>query len=334
MSKSRIYKTPQRILGLSQDELEKIKEQFPYFQPARLLALKRDQAAGQSTDQQLSSASVYSHDRKALYDYLKKKKQTEAPAAPVEEVPSVTEKPIQEESTQPIAEVITPEEENHPDTPAHDAAVIPTEESPVTADEQTLVEQEVEHIAEEQTSTIQEEEAITATDTITEEAALSPATEPQEEEEGEDDAPSQIAPADERRFIIADHTFDEWLDHFKKGKHSVKKTIEEIPQARQEAADELDRLIESSLPATYFHDKLESETQYAKGLEHFIASEKKKKAPAAKPTDYSLVTETLAKIYERQGLVDKAISAYEQLSLKNPEKSAYFAVQIERLKTK
>ncbi|MBS1594629.1 MAG: hypothetical protein JST90_09900 [Bacteroidetes bacterium] len=328
MSKSRIYKTPQRILGLSQNELEKIKEQFPYFQPARLLALKRDQTAGQSTDQQLSSASVYSHNRKALYDYLKKKKQTEAPAVPVEEVQPVTEEPIHEEYTQPIAEVITPEEENRPDIPENDTAAIPTEQSPVTADEQTLVEQEVAHIAEEQTSAIQEEEA------IAEEAALSPATEPQEEEEEEDDAPSEIAPAEERRFIIADHTFDEWLDHFKKGKHSVKKTIEEIPQARQEAADELDRLIESSLPATYFHDKLESETQYAKGLEHFIASEKKKKAPAAKPTDYSLVTETLAKIYERQGLVDKAISAYEQLSLKNPEKSAYFAVQIERLKNK
>ncbi|MBS1623470.1 MAG: hypothetical protein JST83_05590 [Bacteroidetes bacterium] len=114
----------------------------------------------------------------------------------------------------------------------------------------------------------------------------------------------------------------------------MKKTIEEIPQARQEAADELDRLIESSLPATYFHDKLESETQYAKGLESFIASEKKKKAPAVKATDYSMVTETLAKVYERQGLVDKAIAAYEQLSLKNPEKSAYFAVHIERLKNK
>ncbi|MBS1616965.1 MAG: hypothetical protein JST76_00490 [Bacteroidetes bacterium] len=330
MSKSHIYKTPQRILGLSQDELEKIKEQFPYFHPARLLALKRDHAAGQNTDQQLSSASVFSHDRKALYDYLKKKKQTEAPAEPIEEVQSVTV-PIQEASTPPVAEVITPMEEVQQDTFAEETEIASTESTP---DDQVLVEQEVVHIAEEQTSTIQEEEAIAATDTITEEAALSPATEPQEEEEEEDDAPSEIAPADERRFIIADHTFDEWLDHFKKGKHSVKKTIEEIPQARQEAADELDRLIESSLPATYFHDKLESETQYAKGLENFIQSEKKKKAPAAKPTDYSLVTETLAKIYERQGLVDKAISAYEQLSLKNPEKSAYFAVQIERLKTK
>lgn len=329
MSKSRIYKTPQRILGLSQDELEKIKEQFPYFQPARLLALKRDQASGQGTDQQLSSASVYSHDRKALYDYLKKKKQTEAPLAPVEEVQSVTE-PIQEASTPPVAEVITPVEEVQQGTFAEETEIAATEPTP---DDQVLIEQEVAHIAEEQTSTIQEEEAITATDTITEEATLPPAEDDTEEPE-EDHPVPEMETVDERRFIIADHTFDEWLDHFKKGKHSVKKTIEEIPQARQEAADELDRLIESSLPATYFHDKLESETQYAKGLENFIQSEKKKKAPAAKPTDYSFVTETLAKIYERQGLVDKAISAYEQLSLKNPEKSAYFAVQIERLKTK
>ena len=139
---------------------------------------------------------------------------------------------------------------------------------------------------------------------------------------------------EDRKFIIVDHTFDEWLEHFKKGKQSVRKAIEEKPKATEEAADELDRLIESSLPVTFFHDKLESETQYAKGLETFIDKQKKKKAVANKPADSALVTETLAKIYERQGLTDKAIGVYQSLILKNPEKSAYFAVQIERLKNK
>lgn len=38
-----------------------------------------------------------------------------------------------------------------------------------------------------------------------------------------------------------------------------------------------------------------------------------------------LVTETLARIYAKQGSTAKAIEAYNKLALKYPEKSAYFA---------
>lgn len=47
-----------------------------------------------------------------------------------------------------------------------------------------------------------------------------------------------------------------------------------------------------------------------------------------------LITETLAGMYEKQGNFNKAISMYEKLSLKYPEKSLIFAARIQEIKNK
>ncbi|CAI8171754.1 MAG: Uncharacterised protein [Bacteroidota bacterium] len=47
--------------------------------------------------------------------------------------------------------------------------------------------------------------------------------------------------------------------------------------------------------------------------------------------DNQLMTETLAEVYFKQGKLKKAIKAYEILALKYPEKSGFFADQIQKI---
>lgn len=76
----------------------------------------------------------------------------------------------------------------------------------------------------------------------------------------------------------------------------------------------------------------------------FIANNAKKKRPKKEffspnqmareslVENNSLMTETLAKVYLEQGHYEKAITAYEILSLKYPQKSGLFADQIKAIK--
>lgn len=96
-----------------------------------------------------------------------------------------------------------------------------------------------------------------------------------------------------------------------------------------------------------------SETSYDKPaqtpneviIERFIKEQPKIKTPVADKEFHEeeidknslienedFVSETLALIYEKQRYYQKAIKIYEKLILENPEKSSFFANQIEKLK--
>jgi hypothetical protein len=87
-------------------------------------------------------------------------------------------------------------------------------------------------------------------------------------------------------------------------------TVAKPPVAPAVSRDLIDRFIEQESPAP------------AKKTTFFTPQQAAKRSL---DDTAGLVTETLARIYEKQGNLPKAIDAYRKLSVKYPEKSAYFA---------
>ena len=112
------------------------------------------------------------------------------------------------------------------------------------------------------------------------------------------------------------YTFTGWFEHLD----------EKVPAGSEKISAEEQRVKENEL------------------IDVFIAARPRiapGKSPAGAQEDISetfirhddqLMTETLAQIYFKQGYYLKAIHVYEKLSLKFPEKSSYFATQINKIR--
>lgn len=109
------------------------------------------------------------------------------------------------------------------------------------------------------------------------------------------------------------HSFSEWL---KLSQANPIKRKEETPQQKKTLDDKLN-LIERFVTKDRPKPKKE---------EFFSPSNQAKKSVEDQMT---FVTQTLARVYLEQQHYEKAKLAYQQLSLKYPEKSSFFAGQIE-----
>ena len=158
-----------------------------------------------------------------------------------------------------------------------------------------------------------------------------------------EDLPEQTKEPDESFISIVDHAGKEHSDllNFELTDNSY--TLEGIENESEKPLSELVK--EISHLATK-KEKWNEPEQKANLIDRFIRdnpaftvkqsetygiAEKKDKQLDGVSEGDEFITETLARTYVKQGLYQKAIKAFQKLSLKYPEKSVYFARQIEEV---
>ncbi len=130
------------------------------------------------------------------------------------------------------------------------------------------------------------------------------------------------------QFLEKDETADHTIENeakLKKGKHDLlqfeKPTdlLKEPPKPRKNKKDDIIERFISTTPDTKVRLRPDQQTGDDLSVDSIRESD-------------AYLTETLAQIFVQQKAYSKAIQAFEKLSLKNPEKSAYFAAKINEIK--
>ncbi|MBN1413457.1 MAG: hypothetical protein JW973_00035 [Bacteroidales bacterium] len=309
----KFLRNPNLLNTQSMKEIQLLTDQYPYFQTARLLEVKNYHTAGSLDFQsKLSFGAAFVTDRRILYELI----------YPLESKPAdrETEKPDTPLSGKAEKEIKSTLQENIAD--ALNAQVHIT--NSIKPDEAELVTAIALDIKKEYG-----ESEITAEDGQFEDQS-------EERDEGIiwlDEAENGPfvsvdqdvyldTPAGEQDDLIDledSKTFNDWLktpDGNNIPEHSVEEGEKEANDTTVSKDILIDRFIESNPRIT---PPVETTPQID------ISADSVKE-------DEGLLTDTLAKIYIKQGYYSKAIFTYEKLLLKFPEKSTYFAGQIEAIK--
>ena len=130
------------------------------------------------------------------------------------------------------------------------------------------------------------------------------------------------------------HTFVEWLKlldgNLQIQTTEIPKTTEnwmEIPQYEVEQTIANKKAIQQEEQKLFEPNFEEGEVDLFTDIDEEVS----KVASESVEFKQEMMTETLAKIYAKQGKIDKALDIYNALRLKFPEKSVYFASLIEKI---
>jgi hypothetical protein len=291
-------KNPRGHSPISPEEFSGFLSECPYCQPAQLLYAKALQDGGYAEfNRQLKLASAYAGNRQLLFELL-------SPA------PSVR----REESHTPIAPVL---QESLPESPAEPSASDGTPPEDLIARLAEMV-----PIADPDLLLF-DFPAFSEDERPGFPAGNAPALSVPEADDAPGRPASETDPRQEllRQFVAADPLSRR--EPVKPALISMGTVTPAPPPAagpirRTPADDLIERFISDTSPKILRPDQPTAHTDDV--------------SEGSVREDDEFLTETLARIYVQQGYFLKAIQAYEKLSLKIPEKSIYFASQIEMVR--
>jgi len=344
---------PHSITDADIDSIVSLTETYPYFVPARYMEAASQHKHEPFNADMMNTMQLYMGNWIVFHEYMQS-----AYGGEYTEEATVLSQPAEEEEQSPVhaessiwsqdeedeeEEVITEEED---ETPVPLAAIYEEEDVAIVEEEthdEESYEDEQEYEAEEyeeedEESYVAKEETEIETTVAAEQEYVAAPVKNSDEEEGlilpiytEDyflhqgiqvsnnipavdkipAAPAEEGPGDPKSLMIV-MSYTDWLMHFKTNGEKVReeeqdqkalKTMwqkEKLAAAMEEENEEI--------PENVFEMAVNSITR-----------------------EESIASESLADIYAKQGKYDHAIDMYKKLSLRNPQKSAYFARKVEEL---
>jgi len=295
-------------------EMHELLNEFPYFQTAHLMLLKNLHVLGNiKFDSQLKKSAAYIGNRSVLYYLLHRPGITTGEKSGESEPDKKTEEPVTEKLNEKPEQVDKQEKEALADVILKRIEEIKKRQGGVKEDAQDNKPGEGE---------------LPIADKILNEFAEKKKPEKGEESQTKDSKINQILEIGNENEII-ENIFGE-KEQLDTDELKIRADDDELLELEEEniqdTADEqvrndelINKFIKNS--PSILHQKMDSLDDEQTDISEFSGRENE-----------GFITETLAKIYINQGYYSKAIFAFEKLSLKFPEKSSYFATQIEKIK--
>lgn len=312
MNREQFYtylENPASLNNKSLEAMEDVLAEYPYFQAAHLLYLKNLHNTGHlKFSKQLRISSAFVSNRKVLYNYLHP-----YPEDRKEEIPGKTILPSIKDS---IADNLSSGKEQ--------VASSEKKHQPVGGNREWLGHELLKKLDEEPKHLLDLNGSEKPLQKIEKEVPsdLHVPTLPTKLHKPKGESPIASGVAGE--ITNEKHSFDEWLTLLSKpnsGGMIQHPPSEEKEKTRFSKQNNQQALIDNFIKA---NPKIASP--------HPNDKPQKDISESSHEENDDFITDTLAKIYINQKHYNKALLAYEKLSLKYPEKSIYFAHQIEKIR--